>query len=114
MMNIEYFNPEIAKSIGIIEATFLQILYRIIQNNQEICVVEHNARWFPCAMNEWKNYIDLWNPRQIDRIVKNCLLNHTLLLEHYDTDERRRRSWYAINPAVVPQLEETEHIFQGK
>lgn len=31
MMNIEYFNPEIAKSIGIIEATFLQILYRIIQ-----------------------------------------------------------------------------------
>ena len=73
MVNIEYFNPEIAKSIGIIEATFLQMLYRIIQNNREMCVVEHNARWFPCALNEWKNYIELWNPRQIDRIVFRLL-----------------------------------------
>ena len=46
-MNIEYFNPEIAKSIGIIEATFLQMLYRIIQNNREMCVVEHNEQ---CSM----------------------------------------------------------------
>ena len=114
MVNIEYFNPEIAKSIGINEATFLQMLYRIIQNNREMCVVEHNARWFPGALNEWKNYIELWNPRQIDRIVKNCLLNHTLMLEHYDTDERRRRNWYAINPSIVPQLEETEYVFQSK
>ena len=61
---------KLQKALELLKQHFLQILYRIIQNNQEMCVVEHNARWFPCAMNEWKNYIDLWNPRQIDRIVK--------------------------------------------
>lgn len=114
IVNIEYFNLGLAKSVGVIEATFLQILYRVIQDNQEMCVVEHNACWFPCAIREWKNYIDLWNPRQIDRIVKNCLQNQTLMLEHYDTDERRCRNWYAINPTIVPQLDEAEHIFQSK
>ena len=114
MMNIGYFNPEVAKEFGIIEATFLQMCYRVIRDNKDVCVIEDSAFWFPCAMKEWGNYIELWNPRQIDRIVKNCLFNHTLMIRHYDTDERRRRSWYAINTAIVPCLEETEQIIRGK
>ena len=107
-MEIGYFNPGIAKEFGVIEAVFLQMLFHAIQDNREMCIVEHNTVWFPCAINEWENYIDIWSARQINRIVNNCLHNHTLALEHYDTDERRRRGWYAINPAIVPRLEETE------
>lgn len=113
-MNIEYFNPEVAKKFSVIEATFLQILYRVIRDNKDECVIENSAFWFPCAMKEWANYIEIWNPRQVDRIAKNCLSNRTLMIRHYDTDERRRRSWYAINTAIVPYLEETEQIFKGK
>ena len=114
MMNIGYFNSEIAQKFGVIEATFLQMLYRIIRDNKDACIIEDGAFWFPCAIKEWENYIKLWSPRQIDRIAKNCLLNHTLMMRHYDMDERRRRSWYAINTTIVSYLEETEQIIKSK
>lgn len=110
-MGIYYFSAELAKKYGIIEATFLQVFYRIISDNRSMCVVEKGMYWFPCAMKDWNDYIDeLWTSRQIGRIVKNCIFSGAIFIEHYDTDERRKRGWYAINKDLVPYLEEIEQI----
>lgn len=112
MENIRYFSFSLAKSIGIIEAIFLQELYKIILANKSMCVIEDGAIWFPCAIKEWKNYMDLWSYQQTNRIVQNCLMSKHLFLRHYDTDERRRRGWYAINPDIVPQLEQVNQVIK--
>lgn len=109
-MEVCYFNSELAKEIGVIESTFLQLLFCIIRDNRAKCVVEDDNYWFPCAIKEWETYIDLWSYRQTDRIVKNCLSKNVLLLRHYDDDERRRRGWYAINKSIIPFLEQAEQF----
>lgn len=104
MKDAHYFSFSLAKSVGIIEAVFLQEFYSVILDNKSICIIEDGLIWFPCAIKEWGNYIDLWSYRQTDRIVKNCLMSKLLLQRHYDDDERRRRGWYAINPDIIPKL----------
>lgn len=99
------FNLKLAKMIGTNEAIFLQMLYDIIERNKSVCVIEDNTIWFPCAIKEWSYYIDFWNYRQVDRIVKNCINQKALFLRNYDEDERRRRGWYGINNEIVPMLE---------
>ena len=107
------FSKKLAKEIGVIEATFLQILYRIIQENKDICIVEDDICWFPCTIKDWGIYIDLWTYRQTDRIVKNCLLKHALYLRNYDDDERRRRGWYGISKDVIPMLEQVDNTMKS-
>ena len=109
-MEVYYFNSDLAKKYGVNEAVFLQLFYRVVKANKSVCVIEDSLCWFPCAIKEWADYINLWSYRQTDRLVKSCLLNHTLFQRHFDEDERRRRGWYAISNEVVQQLEETELI----
>ena len=99
-----YFSSSLAKSVGVIEAVFLQEFYSAILSNHSMCIIEDGLAWFPCAIKDWGNYIDLWSCRQTDRIVKNCLSSKLLFQRHYDTDERRNRGWYAINPDIIPKL----------
>ena len=108
-MKLYYFSGDLAIKYGIIEATFLQVFYRVVSENRFLCVVENGMYWFPCAIKEWGDYIDaIWTPRQIDRIVKNCIHDRAIFIGHYDTDERRNRGWYAINKELIPSLEEAE------
>lgn len=114
MGSIGYFSSNLAKEYGIIEATFLQMFHNIVCENQPECVVEDGLTWFPCAIKDWDNYIDLWTYRQTDRIVKNCLSKRLLLLRHYDGDERRRRGWYAINQSVLPEIMQAKIIYSSR
>ena len=113
-MKIYSFSSKLAKDIGIIEATFLQILYHLILENKDMCVIEDGIVWFPCTIKEWGIYIDLWTYRQTDRIVKNCLSKRVLYLRHYDDDELRRRGWYGIDKDVVPMLEQVDNIVRSR
>lgn len=112
-MKVCSFSSNLAKNLGVIEATFLQILYRLIQENKDICVIEDGITWFPCAIKDWGTYIDLWTYRQTDRIVKNCIHKRVLHLRHYDDDERRRRGWYGIAIDIVSELEQVDNIMRS-
>ena len=105
-MEVYAFSSKLAKEIGVVEATFLQLLYQVIRENEKLCIIEDGVFWFPCAIKEWNQYIDLWSYRQIDRIAHNCLLKHVLYLRHYDVDEKRRRGWYGISKKVIPLLKQ--------
>jgi len=112
-IKVRYFSVELAKEFGIVEAVFLQILDAIIEEHMAECVVENGLTWFPCSIAEWENYIDLWTNRQVDRIVKNCIGSRALLIGYYDTDERRRRGWYAIPLPVKEKIKTTQIMFQN-
>ena len=99
-MRIFSFRHDIAKKYGVNEAIFVAALAELIKESRNTCICEDGMWWYPCAIHEWDGKFPFWTARQVDRIVKNCMLKGIVIQRHYDGDERRRRGWYAIRRGV--------------
>lgn len=94
------FQTDIAIKYGVHEAVFIAGLSKLIEQNREKCICEDGLWWFPCAVHEWKGKFSFWTARQVDRVIKSCMHQGLVFRRHYDSDEHRRRGWYAIKKGL--------------
>ena len=102
-MDLQTFCVETATKYGVHEAVFVARVKELIRSKLEECVYDDGLWWYPCAIYEWDGEFPFWSARQVDRVVKSCLSQGLLYRRQYETDERRRRGWYAIRNNGVGQ-----------
>jgi hypothetical protein len=111
-MSDHYFNPVVAKLLGLPEAVFLHnIRFWTLTNLANKKHIIDRLCWTYNTLDSFSVIFEYWTPRQIDHLISKLVSSGNLIKGNYNSVKYNRTGWYALLPksyAFYPELCRTD------
>lgn len=90
--------PQLAKSIGLNEAIFLQQLHYWLRTSKN----EHDGRkWVYNTFEQWQEQFPFWSLRTMQRIAASLVKRKLLIVHKFNASNWDQKNWYSIDYEVL-------------